>query len=88
MPRDNPKLTRYEEYRYKYLSTIVTLTVVWAYSAVIVGRSFGLTKPLPGGTWATFTTAFFVAVAYSVGIDVFKQVSEIRANGGSNEGTD
>jgi hypothetical protein len=74
-------LTRFEDYRYKYLSTIVTVTVVLTYSALIIGNAYGFTEArVGGGTWSTYSFAFLTVVAYSVGVDVLKQVAEYRKN--------
>lgn len=66
-------------YRNKYLSTVVTILVILAYSALVLGEAFGATAgTVDGGTWATFSLAFVAVIAYSVGVDTLKAAADVR----------
>ena len=67
-----------ESYRWRYLSTIVVSTVVVGYTALVLGQAYGLTRPVTGGTWATYSLAFLAAVIYSLGKDIVKDARELR----------
>lgn len=70
-----------EDYRWKGLSTVVTLVTVVGYVTLVLGHAFGHTETeLTGGTWATFTLAFLAVVAYSIGPSMVKQAA--KAKGG------
>jgi len=70
--------TKSNEYRWKYLSTIVTIFIVVGYTSILVGEAYGITEPVSGGTWTVFSGCFITVVAYSVGVDTMKKVKEIR----------
>jgi len=73
-----------ERYRWKYLSTTVTLFVVGAYSGLAVADAAGATTGfLDPGTWATFSVAFAAAIAYSLGIDTLRDAADVVRGGGS-----
>lgn len=66
-------------YRFKYLSTVVTVLVTLAYSGLVIGQAFGYTaSTVDGGTWATFSLAFVAVIAYSVGVDTLKEAAKAR----------
>lgn len=68
------------QYRYKHLSTVVTMSVVVAYLLLVLGQAFGYTAgPTEPGTWATFSLAFIGAIAYSVGVDTLKEAAALRS---------
>lgn len=68
-----------EDYRWKYLSTCVTLVTVTGYIVLVLGRAFGYTQSqLTGGTWATFTMAFLAVIAYSIGPSMVEQAAKAK----------
>lgn len=74
--------TTTSSYRYKYLSTIVTILVTTAYLVFVLSQKLAPaagveTGTLPGGTWATFNIAFLGVLAYSVGVDTIRAAAEV-----------
>jgi len=67
-----------EKYRWKYLSSVVTVTVVFGYTALIAAQATGFSEPVSGGTWATYSAAFLATVAYAVGTDTLREVQRVR----------
>lgn len=67
-----------EKYRWKYLSSVVTVTVVFGYTALIAAQATGVSEPVAGGTWATYSVAFLATVAYAVGTDTLREVQRVR----------
>jgi len=75
---DEASVTASASYRHKYLSTVVTWSVVLSYSALILGSAFGVTATTNPGTWATYSLAFIACIAYSVGVDTLKAAADAR----------
>ena len=70
-----------EGYRWKYLSTVVTIVVTLGYVALTLTQALGIAGEVTGGTWATFSLAFLAVVAYSVGVDTLREAKKARAGG-------
>jgi hypothetical protein len=79
---DDDSVTRSDEYRWKYLSTVVTVLVVGSYCILVLGDAYGVTEAITGGTWATYSLAFLAVVAYSVGVDTVREAQRMRNGGG------
>jgi len=75
---DDAQGTTSERYRWRYLSTIVTVVVVIGYTGMVLLQATGYAEPTTGGTWATYSVAFLSVVAYSVGVDTLNEVRKQR----------
>jgi len=78
MPDSDDSVVRSEDYRWRYLSTVISVVVASSYSALVLGQAYGLTSPVTGGTWATYSVAFLAVIIYSVGIDAVREARRIR----------
>jgi len=70
--------TTTSKYRWRYLSTVISVTITLGYLALVIGTAAGRLASPNGGTWATFSLAFLAVVAYSVGVDTLQAAMEAR----------
>lgn len=76
-PTDGPGTTT-TRYRWKYLSTLVSLFLVFQFPAFLVLISFyGLEMP-EGTVTGILAFAWLIGIAYSVGTDIVKEVKDIQ----------
>jgi hypothetical protein len=76
---ENEAGTTDESYRWKYLSTLVTVVVTVGYTLLLLAQAYGVLGNVPGGTWATYSLAFLAVVAYSVGVDTLREAKKARS---------
>lgn len=65
-------------YRWKGLSTLVSLFLVVFYPAFLVVQNAGYLSAPDGTVMGVLTFSWLVAIAYAVGTDIMKDVQEIR----------
>lgn len=70
--------TTSEAYRWKYLSTYVTIVTTTGYLGLAYLDALGYVSNVSGGMWTTLTAAFLTCVAYSVGTDTLRAVQKAR----------
>ena len=85
-----PLGTTTSDWRWKGLSTLVALTITYAYISVIAIRllapAFGYeVGAVDNGDWAVLTTAFVVGMGYTLGVDTYREMVEIRNGSGGEE---
>ena len=73
--------THTPRYRWKYLSSAVSLGLALGYPIALAG---GWLRPdaLGGGTWSAVTTGWLMAVVYAVGTETYREVREARSDAG------
>jgi hypothetical protein len=75
---DDDAGTTTEDYRWRWLSTAVVLSIVGSQTSVFVGTAYGVTEPITGGTWMVHNVAYLAAVAYALGPDIVREAQRMR----------